>query len=62
MDGAVVGKETFFARVIVVCAVVDAGLFAGCAAEHLGLPRVEMGIEVDHGDGAVGSVDGSEQG
>ena len=44
-----------------ICAVVDGGLFGGCATEDFGAPGVEVGVEVDDADGAVGFVDGAEE-
>lgn len=45
-----------------ICPVVDAGLLRWCSAEDLWFPRVEVGVEVDDGDGAVGAVDAAEEG
>ena len=41
---------------------VDGGLVGGGAAEDFRLPGVEVGVEVDDGDGAVGLVDAAQQG
>ena len=44
-----------------VSAVVDAGLVARGTTEDLGLPRVEMAVEMDDAHGAVGTVDGAQE-
>lgn len=62
MDVGVVPEETLLGGVVEVGAVVDAGDLGGGTAKDLGLPRVEMGVEVDHANGAVGAVDGAQQG
>lgn len=49
-------------RVIEIRSVVDGGLGGGRAPEDLGAPGVEVGVEVDYGDGAVGGGDGAEEG
>ena len=61
MDVAVVGEETFFVRVVEVCPVIDGGLFGGGAAEDFGLPGVEVGVEMDYGNGTVRVGDAAEQ-
>ena len=48
--------------VVEICAVVDGSLFGGGAAEDFGAPGVEVRVEVDDADGAVGFVDGAEEG
>ena len=48
--------------VIEVRAMIDGSLCAGGAAEDGGLPCVQMAVEVDHGDGAVGAVDAAQEG
>ena len=58
----VVGQQAFLARVVEVRAMVYCGLVRGRAAEDRGAPRVEVGVEVEYGDGAVDAVDGAEQG
>lgn len=45
-----------------ISAVVDAGYFARRAAEHFRLPGVEVGIEMDDGDGPVGTVNRAQEG
>ncbi len=62
VDVGVVGQQALLAGVVEVGAVVDGGLFTWGAAEHAGFPGVEVGVEVDYGDGAVGFVDGAEEG
>jgi len=47
--------------VVEICAVINAGYFAGRAAEDLGLPGVEMRVEMDDRDGSVSTVDGAEE-
>lgn len=41
---------------------VDSGLVRGRATEHLGLPRVEMGVKVNDGDRAVRAVNRAQDG
>lgn len=62
MDRGVVRDQTFLGRVVEVCAVVDCGLFAGGAAEDFGTPGVQVGVEVEDCDGAVGAGDAAEEG
>ncbi len=62
MDGAVVCEQAFLTCPVEVGAVVYCRLVGGRAAEDLGLPGVEVRVEVDDRDGAVGFVDGSEEG
>jgi hypothetical protein len=62
VDVGVVLQETFHRGVVEVCSVVDAGDFARGAAEDLGLPCVEMGVEVDHSDWTVSTVHGAQDG
>lgn len=47
--------------VVEVCAVVDGGLIGGRAAEDFRSPGVKVGVEVDDGNGTVGSCDGAEE-
>ena len=61
VDAAVVGQQALLRRVVEVRAVVDGGLLAGRAAKYLRLPRVEVRVKVDDGDGAVGSVDAAQE-
>ena len=58
----VVRQQPLAVRVVEVCAVVDRGLRRGGSAEDFGLPGVEVGVEVDDADGAVGFVDGAQEG
>lgn len=44
-----------------ICTVVDACLSGGCAAKDLGPPCIQVRVEVDYCDGAIGSVDTAEQ-
>ena len=53
VDVGVVFQKTFLRGMEEIGAVVDAGLFTGRAAKHFGLPGVQVGVEVDDGDGAV---------
>ena len=62
VDGTVVGEKAFFGGPVEVRAVVYGCLLGGGAAKDLGLPGVEVRVEVDDGDGAVGFVDGAEEG
>lgn len=62
MDIGIIGQQALLRGMVEVRAVVDAGDLAGRAAEDLWLPGIEMRIEVDDGDGAVGAVDGAEEG
>lgn len=62
VDAAVVGQQALLRGPVEVGAVVDGGLLAGGAAEDLGLPRVEVGVEVDDRDGPVGLVDAAQEG
>lgn len=57
MDVSVVGEQTFLGSVEEVSAVVDGGLLAWRTTKHLGLPGVEMAVEVDDADGTVMAVD-----
>lgn len=61
MDVGVVREEAFLVRVPEVRPVVDTRHFGGRPAEHLGLPGVEVGVEVDDADGAVGAVHASQE-
>ena len=62
VDVGVVGEEAFLGGPVEVRAVVDGGLLGRGAAEHLGPPGVEVAVEVDDADGAVGFVDAAEEG
>lgn len=42
VDVAVVGQQAFLRGMVEICAVVDAGDFAGRATEDLGLPSIKM--------------------
>ena len=44
-----------------ICTVVDGSLFARSAAEDFWAPGVQVGIEMNDADGAVGFVYGAEQ-
>ena len=48
--------------VVEIRAVVYRCLFCGCSAEYFWLPGVEVRVEVDYGYGAVGFVDGAQEG
>ena len=48
--------------VVEVRPVINGGLNRGGSAEDFGLPSVEVGVEVDDADGAVGFVNGAEEG
>jgi hypothetical protein len=61
MDVGVVPQQSLLGGVVEVRAVVDAGLLAGCSTEDFGLPRIEMGVEVDDGDWTIGAVDAAEE-
>ena len=58
----VVRQQPFPVRVVEVRAVVDGGLGRRGPAEDFGPPGVEVRVEVDDADGAVGFVDGAEEG
>ena len=62
MDVGVVLEETLHGGVVEVRAMVDAGDLGGRTAEDLGLPGVEVTVEVDDGHRAVLAVDGAQQG
>lgn len=55
----VVRQQPFPVRVVEVRAVVDGCLGRRGSAEDFGPPGVEVGVEVDDADGAVGFVDGA---
>jgi hypothetical protein len=57
MDVSIVSEQTFLSSVEEVSAVVDGGLLAGRTAKDLGLPGVEMAVEVDDADGTVMAID-----
>ena len=61
VDVGVVAHQTLLCGVVEVGSVVDAGLLGGCAAEDLWSPGVEVGVEVDYGDWAVGFVHAAEE-
>ena len=61
VDVGVVAHEAFLCGVVEVGAVVDAGLFGGGAAEDFGSPGVQVGVEVDDCDWAVGFVHAAEE-
>ncbi len=61
VDVGVVAQQALLGRVVEVRPVVDAGDLRGRAAEDLGAPRVQVAVEVDDRDGAVGAVDGAQQ-
>lgn len=48
MDAAMVRQQPLLRRVVEIRAVVDGRLRAGRPAEHLGLPRVQVRVEVHH--------------
>lgn len=62
VDVGVVLQETLHRGVVEVCSVVYAGDFARGAAEDLGLPCVEVRVEVDHSDWTIGAVHGTQDG
>lgn len=61
MDIGIISEQTLHRSVVEVGSVVDAGNLGGCASEDLGLPGVEVRVEVDDGDGAVCFVHAPEQ-
>lgn len=62
MDVGVVLQQALLGSVVEVGAVVDASDLGRRATKDLGPPGVEVGVEVDDRDGAVGPVDGPQQG
>lgn len=62
VDRAVVGQQSFLARPVEVRAVVDGRLLGRCTPKDLGLPCVQVRVEVDHADWAVCFVDAAQQG
>jgi hypothetical protein len=62
VDVGVVGEQAFLRSVVEVCTMVDASHLARGSTKDLGLPGVEMGVEVDDGDRTVSTVDGAEEG
>ena len=54
MDIGIVGQQSLLMSVIEICTVIDGSLFARCAAEDFWAPGIEMGIEMNDADGAVG--------
>ena len=62
MDGTVVCEKAFLACPVEVRPVVDGCLLAGGAAEDFRLPGVQVRVEVDDADGAVGFVYAAQQG
>lgn len=61
MDVGVILEKTFHGCVIEVCSVVDACHLRRGSTEDLGLPGIEVRIEVDDRDGAVGTVERAQQ-
>jgi hypothetical protein len=61
MDIRVVGQQALLRRMVEIRAVVNGSYLGGGATEDFGLPGIEVGIEVDYGDGSVGAVDGAEE-
>jgi len=61
MDVGVVLEQTLLRGVVEVSAVVDAGLLGRSTAEDLWLPGVQVRVEVDDCDRAVGAVHAAEQ-
>src|SRR6187402_1761122 len=57
MNVGVVGEQAFLGSMVEVCAVVYASNFTWRSSEDLGLPCVEMGVEVDHRNRTVSTVD-----
>ena len=49
-------------RVVEVCPVIHRGLRGRGSTEDFGPPGIEVGVEVDDADGAVGFGDGAEEG
>ena len=47
--------------VVEICTVVDGSLFARSAAEDFRAPGIQVGIEMNDADGAIGFVYGAEQ-
>lgn len=48
-------------RMIKIRAMIDRSLFGGCTAKDFWSPGVEVGIEVNNGDGSVGFVDRAKE-
>ena len=62
MNVGVILQQTFHGSVIEVSAMIDRGDFRRRTAKHLGLPSVEMTVEVDHSDWTVGSIQAAQDG
>lgn len=62
MDVGVVLEQALHGGVVEVGAVVDASDLGGGTAKDLGLPGVQVAVEVDDGHGAVLAVDRPQQG
>ena len=61
MDVSVIGEETLLSSVVEVSAVIDCGLLAGGTTEDLGLPGVQVAVEVNDTDRTVVAIDGAEK-
>jgi hypothetical protein len=62
MDIRIIRQQTLLGSMVEIGAVVYGRDFRGRAAEDLGLPGVEVGIEVDYGDGTVSAIYGAQEG
>ena len=56
-----ISDQPLLACLVKVHAVIDSNLFRGYVSEHLWLPGVQVAVEVDDGDLAVGAIDRLEK-
>lgn len=61
MDIGVVGEQAFLGSMVKVGAMIDRCNLARRTTKDLWLPCIEMRIEVNHGDGTIGTVDRSQK-
>ncbi len=61
VDAAVVGEQSFFVGPVEIRAVVDGCLLGRRTTEDLGLPGIQVRVEVDHRDRSVGFIDAAQQ-
>ncbi len=62
MDIRIVRQQALLVRVVEIGAVVDGRLFSGGTAKDFRFPCVEVRVEVDDADRAVGFINGTEKG
>ena len=61
MNVRIVPEQALLACMVEIRPVVDRSLVARRSTEHLWSPGIQMGIEMDDGDRAVGAVHAAEQ-